>query len=113
VDPAGVLRKSPGRFILIHQKDFPLGEVRHLDVWAKVDRSKPLDRPTFLSLIRPEEFIEVGDGVMKVQDVIDAGVETGVQFLFVEQDHGRGKTEFELASRSLANLRSMRGLDWT
>jgi sugar phosphate isomerase/epimerase len=111
VDPAAVLRQHPGRFILIHQKDFPYSEARHLDLWTMLDRTKPLDRQAFSAVIRPEEFTEVGDGMIKIQDVVDAGVETGVPYILVEQDDGRGRTEFERVERSLTNMRKMRGLD--
>jgi sugar phosphate isomerase/epimerase len=112
VDPAELMRRHPGRFILIHQKDFPLLEVRHLDLWAKLDRSRLLDRATFESVVRPEEFIEIGDGILKVQDTIDAGSATGAGYILVEQDHGHGRSEFERVARSLSNLRRMRGLEW-
>jgi sugar phosphate isomerase/epimerase len=112
VDPAAVLRAHPGRFLFVHQKDFPFAEVRHLDLWAQLDRSAPLDRAAFEAAIRPEDFTEIGDGLMKVQDIVDASIEAGASHILVEQDHGRGKTEFERIARSMANMRRMRDLDW-
>jgi hypothetical protein len=47
---------------------------------------------------------------MKIQDIIDAGVEVGARYLLVEQDHVSGKTAFQSIARSIANLRKMRGL---
>ncbi len=112
VDPAAKIREYSGRVGMLHQKDFPISEARYLDVWARLDHNKPLDREGFESMQRPEEFIEIGDGMLKIEDIIDAGNEAGVSYLLVEQDYGRELTEFQRIQRSISNLRRMRGLDW-
>jgi sugar phosphate isomerase/epimerase len=112
VDPVAKIREYRDRVGMLHQKDFPISEARYLDVWARLNISEPLDREAFESMIRPAEFVEIGDGMMKVQDIIDAGNEAAVSYMLVEQDHGRELTEVERIERSIANLRKMRGLDW-
>lgn len=112
VDPARKIREYRGRIAAVHQKDFPFSEARYIDVWARLDRSRPLDRPGFDSVLRPEEFVEVGDGMMKIQEIIDACNDSGVDYLLVEQDHGRELTEVQRIARSMENLKKMRGIDW-
>ncbi|MBV9280378.1 MAG: hypothetical protein JOZ41_09890, partial [Chloroflexi bacterium] len=87
-------------------------QARTLDVWAFVDRGTPVDRAAFESAIDPQQFTELGTGMIKIQDVIDAGNEVGVDYLLVEQDHIVGSDEFESIAADRENLSRMRGLEW-
>ena len=49
--------------------------------------------------------------MIKVQDVIDAGNEFKIPYIFVEQDFTT-LTEIESINRSMYNFRKMRGLEW-
>jgi sugar phosphate isomerase/epimerase len=113
VDPARKIRQYGGRIGLVHQKDFPFSQARYIDMWARLDPDRPLDRAAFDSVLRDEEFVEIGDGMLKVQDIIDACNEAGVEYLLVEQDHGRELSEIERIARSMGNLRKMAGIEWT
>jgi sugar phosphate isomerase/epimerase len=112
LDPAEKIRQYKSRMCLLHEKDFPLSLVHELNAAAQVDPSKPVDDASFHATVKPEHFTEVGDGMIKVQDVIDAGNEAKVPYIFVEQDFIHNKTEFESISRSLANFKKMRGMEW-
>jgi sugar phosphate isomerase/epimerase len=111
VDPVEKIRTYGNRIGILHQKDYPLDQVRYLDVWTKLNRDKLVTAEERAGLKRDEEFTEIGDGIMKVQDIIDAGVDAGVSYMLVEQDAGHC-TEFEMVAKSLANLHVMHGLDW-
>jgi sugar phosphate isomerase/epimerase len=111
-DPAAVIREYGSRIGIIHQKDYPLKQARTLDVWAFIDRGTPVDRAAFESAIDPQQFTELGTGMIKIQDVIDAGNEVGVDYLLVEQDHIAGSDEFESIAADRENLSRMRGLEW-
>jgi sugar phosphate isomerase/epimerase len=112
IDPAEKIREYRQRVKVIHQKDFPFSQARYLDIWTEIDPSKPLDTVTFHKAIHPEHFTEIGDGMMKVQDIVDAGNEANARYLLVEQDHGRMASEFDRIARGLANLKKLAGLAW-
>ena len=111
LNPVEKIRQYGERIAIIHEKDFPFDQVQHLNAWAVLDQDVPLDVKGFLSQVKPEHFIEVGDGMIKIQDVIDAGNEFGVPYILVEQDYTRLR-ELESVARSMANFRKMRGLVW-
>lgn len=99
------------RIAVLHEKDFPLDMVDELNSWKVVDRTKLVDHAAFASTIKPEHFTEVGNGIIKIQDVIDAGNEYGIPYILVEQDHTK-LDEIESIKVSMANFKKMRGLEW-
>ena len=110
-DPAEKIRQYGSRIDLLHQKDFPLSQVQHMNLWTKVDKKVPLNYKTFHDPIKPEYFTEVGCGLIKIQDVIDAGNEYNIPYILIEQDHTT-LTEYESIRVSMANFKKMRGLEW-
>lgn len=108
-DPVEKLRQYGKRVVLIHQKDFPLSQIEHFCVWQTLDQSNPIDWEMFKSIKRSEYFTEVGDGVLKIQDIIDAGNELEIPLIFVEQDYTT-MTELQSIQRSMENFKRMRGL---
>lgn len=110
-DPAEKIRQYGDRINLLHQKDFPLAQVEHMNMWTKVDRDKPLDWDSFHSQVRPEFFTEVGNGMIKIQDVIDAGNEFNIPYILIEQDYTT-LPELESMNVSMGNFKKMRGLEW-
>ncbi len=109
LDPVSKIREYGDRIALIHEKDFPLDQVQHLNAWLQLNQDVPVDWAGFHGAIKPEHFIEVGDGIIKVQDVIDAGNEFKVPYILVEQDYTK-LDEIESIKRSMANFKRMRGL---
>ena len=110
-DPAEKIRQYGKRISLLHEKDFPLSQVEHMNMWTKVRRDVPLDWDSFHDTIRPEYFTEVGAGMIKIQDVIDAGNEFDVPYILIEQDFST-LPELESIKVSMANFKKMRGLEW-
>ena len=113
-DPAKTIRKygKTGRVDSLHAKDFPLSMCNHLNIWNKVDQDKPIKNwAEFRAPIAPEHFIEVGEGIVKIQDVIDAGNELNIPYIFVEQD-STVRDQIESVGISIANMKKMRGLEW-
>jgi sugar phosphate isomerase/epimerase len=110
LDPVAKIRQYGSRIAVIHEKDFPLSQVHNLNAWRKLDQDRPVDWKAFHDAVTPDEFIEVGDGIIKIQDVIDAGNEFGVPYILVEQDYTK-LDEIESINRSMANFRKMRDLD--
>jgi sugar phosphate isomerase/epimerase len=110
-DPAEKIRQYGRRINLLHQKDFPLKQVQNMNMWTKLDQNVPLDWDSFQAQIRPEYFTEVGNGLIKIQDVIDAGNEYNIPYILIEQDYST-LNEFESIKVSMENFRKMRGLEW-
>ena len=109
-DPISKIHQYKERIVSIHQKDFPLSQIDNFNVWKVLDQNKPIDWEMFQAIKNPDYFIEVGDGILKTQDVIDAGNECNIPIIFVEQDETT-MTEIKSIQRSMENFRKMRGLD--
>ena len=79
-DPARVLRRMAGRVPAIHVKD----------LWSLEERGR---------------FTAVGTGVVKVREAVQAAIETGVEWVVIEQDTLRNLTAFETITVGLLNLK--------
>ncbi len=110
VDPVEKIKQYGERISIIHEKDYPLSQVRNLNIWDIVSRDVPIDYHSFHDNLKPEQFTEVGDGIIKIQDVIDAGNELGIEYILVEQDYNT-IGEFPSIERSMTNFKKMRGLE--
>jgi sugar phosphate isomerase/epimerase len=110
-DPVEKIHQYGKRINLLHQKDFPLSQVQNMNMWTKLDRNIPLTWESFHDQIRPEYFTEVGKGLIKIQDVIDAGNEFNIPYILIEQDYSN-LTEFESIKVSMDNFKKMRDLEW-
>lgn len=110
-NPAEKIRQYGSRISLLHEKDFPFDRVDFMNSWSRIDRTKPVDKDTFDSTNCEDDFIEVGDGMIKIQDVIDAGNEFQIPYILVEQDFTK-LDELDSIKKSMSNFRKMRGLDW-
>ncbi len=110
-DPAKVIRKYGDRIDILHEKDFPLERIDYLNSWKNLDKTVPCNWDTFHATTCPDDFIEVGEGMIKVQDVIDAGNEFDIPYILVEQDYTK-LDELDSIKLSYNNFRKMRGLEW-
>jgi len=79
-DPARVLRRMARRVPAIHVKD----------LWSLEERGR---------------FTAVGTGVVKIREAVQAAIETGVEWVVIEQDTLRNLTAFETITVSLLNLK--------
>lgn len=109
VDPVSKIRQYGHRIAVIHEKDFPLNRIARLNAWQSLDPNVPVDWEGFHDTFSSDEFCEIGDGILKVQDVVDAGNEYGVPYILVEQDYTQ-MDEIDSIRRSMSNLRKLRGL---
>ena len=111
IDPVKMIHQYADRIALIHEKDFPLEKVDELNSWKVVDRKKIVTMEEFHSTVKPEHFTEVGNGMMKIQDIIDAGNEHNIPYMLVEQDYST-LDEIDSINVSMSNFKKMRGLEW-
>ena len=110
-DPVEKIRTYGNRIAYIHEKDFPLSKVNELNIWNILDQTKPINGEQYKNSYFPHQFIEVGDGIIKIQDVIDAGNDFNIPYILVEQDFTE-LDEIDSIKKSLANMKKMRGLEW-
>jgi sugar phosphate isomerase/epimerase len=111
-DPVRKLKQYGQRVELLHVKDYPFDQAKHIDLWAMIDQQTPVFPETFMNVARPDFFVELGDGMIKIQDIIDLGNELGIRYLFVEQDQTALASGMESIKRSFSNMKKMRGLEW-
>lgn len=111
LDPVSKIRQYGDRITMIHQKDFPIDQIRYADSWTMLDQNVLLDWDKFHSIIKPEFFIELGEGIIKIQDIIDAGNEFNIPYILIEQDYTK-HSEIESLKISIKNLKKIRDLSW-
>ncbi|WP_284646492.1 sugar phosphate isomerase/epimerase family protein [Paenibacillus silviterrae] len=100
-NPAMFIKKYAGRVSLIHLKDYRIGPV-NMDFLETGDMSK--FRENFHNII---QFAELGEGSLDFKSIIEAGLESGAQYFFVEQDDLYGSDPFECLRVSGDHLRAL------
>lgn len=85
LDPVDVIKQYAGRCPLIHMKDMP---------------------KDFTEMVRPARFAEVGEGSLDMEAIIAASMDSGAEWLIVEQDKCE-RPSLESAKMSVDNLRRM------
>jgi sugar phosphate isomerase/epimerase len=112
LDPVHVMRKYGRRVELLHLKDYPFGQARYIDAWSILDQKSPVLPESFNAIAQATYFIELGEGMVKIQDIIDQGNELNIPYLLVEQDNTSLPSEYHSIKLSLDNMRRMKGLSW-
>lgn len=113
-DPVTLIGRYGDRIASLHQKDFPRGYEDKLVLidkvdWARADRGRSLD-PVY-ELCADEEYVEIGEGIMDIQSILDAGSRfKNIRYVILEQDHSKLE-EFESIRRSKANFAAMQGIE--
>ncbi len=89
LDPIKVIKDYKGRVNIIHLKDYRIG---NLDLSALKTGDMKKFFTDFQNII---EFAELGQGNLDLKGIIEAGLESGVEYFFVEQDDTYGKDPME------------------
>jgi len=90
VDPVALMRRLGKRVTLVHQKDYAKGYDDEMDLTQKVRPGEYIDRSFYDRHENPETFVEIGTGIMDIQAIIDAGLDSGgLEYIILEQDHSR------------------------
>lgn len=105
-NPINVIKRFAGRVSLIHLKDYRIG---NMDVQEEdyKDMSKFMQK--FTNII---EFAGLGEGNLDIKGIIEAGVESGVQYFLIEQDDTYGRDPFDTLKTSADYLRKLGYGDW-
>lgn len=89
LNPVEVIKNYKGRVDIIHLKDYRIGAM-DLSFLEKGDMSKLFE--AFNNVV---EFAELGEGSLDFKSIIEAGIEAGVRYFFIEQDNTYGRDPFE------------------
>lgn len=92
------------RILYLHQKDLDKTAADHIIL--PVDNEHPGGKCS------PEDFTEIGTGIMDIQSIIDRGNANGVKYIILEQDHTKND---ELASirMSMESFSRFHGIELT
>jgi len=105
-NPINVIKRFAGRVSLIHLKDYRIGNMNVTDDDFK-DMSKFMQK--FTNII---EFAELGKGNLDIKGIIEAGVESGVEYFLIEQDDTYGRDPFDTLKDSGDYVRALGYGDW-
>lgn len=105
-NPVKIIREYKDRISLLHLKDYRIGSFEF----------KPEDLQDMAGFMNKFsniiEFAELGEGNLDIAAMMDAGLESGVQYFLVEQDDTYGRDPFECLEVSANHLRKIGYGDW-
>lgn len=101
-DPAAYIRKYAGRCPVVHLKDF-YKEGQVADMYQLIGTEAKEKKESTGKF----EFRPVGYGMQSVPDLLEAAVDSGAQYLVVEQDSSVGRTSFEAVAMSRNYLKTL------
>jgi len=110
-DPVTEMKVAGSRLRTIHIKDFS-----HTPPNLLIGKEDPISWETFGAnyqpgdVMTPEDFVEVGTGMMEIQAILDAANELGVEYAILEQDD-TARDIFDSIGDSLQNLKKYQGLE--
>ncbi|MCT2346139.1 sugar phosphate isomerase/epimerase [Niallia taxi] len=91
-NPIDVINRFAGRVALIHLKDYRVGQI---DLGDLKDMSNFMNK--FTGNI---EFAELGQGNLDIKGIMEAGMNSGVQYFLIEQDDTYGRNPFDCLRES-------------
>mgnify|MGYP001159362561 FL=1 len=105
-DPVAWLERLGDRCDLVHQKDIP-ASVQPVNVFETISDREPITMESFMPFAKPENFTEIGCGVMDIRGILDTLKKIGAaRYLFVEQDLTT-IGELESIARSYHNITAL------
>lgn len=100
INPAEYIRKYAGRCPVVHLKDYVCSVKDDATPYALIGQAekKNEDAPAFT-------FRPFGYGSQNVEEVLEAGIESGAEWFIIEQDSSIGRTPLEAAEMSIGTLK--------
>lgn len=105
-NPVEVIKRFAGRVSLIHLKDYRIG---HMDLTEEDYKDHSKFNQKFTNII---EFAELGEGNLNIKEIMEAGLESGVQYFLVEQDDTYGRDPFDCLQISANYLKEQGYAEW-
>ncbi|MDA8439337.1 MAG: TIM barrel protein [Propionibacterium sp.] len=100
-DPVRTLAKYAGLVDLVHLKDYRIGRLDPSVFEALRAGDHAPFTQAFAAVV---EFGEVGEGNLEWAEIIDRAIESGAQYLFIEQDQQYGRDPYDCLRTSRDNL---------
>ncbi|GAB2758527.1 sugar phosphate isomerase/epimerase family protein [Sinomonas soli] len=101
LDPVRTLEKYAGRTAMVHLKDYRIGALTD----EGIDAYEAGDFAAFMGHFKDVvQFAEVGEGNLDFASIVPKAMESGAEYLLVEQDQLYGRTVFEALTTSHDNL---------
>lgn len=110
-DPVEVIKRAGSRLRMIHQKDFSKTTDSPVNIFSVKDPNVLVTRDEFGGVHKPEDFCEVGTGIMDIQNIINAANEAGAEYVILEQDHTQ-LTQMESIKISMDSFKKYNGIEW-
>lgn len=100
-DPVRTLQKYSGVVDLIHLKDYRIGAIP-LEAYERMQAGdfSRFSRE-FSDVV---QFAEIGEGNLEWNEIIDTALDSGAQYLLIEQDKQYGRDPYDCLVRSRENL---------
>lgn len=116
VDPVQNIKKLGNKIKAFHCKDFPFNKLDTINIVKKLPEDilvswDNVEKFDCYKLITPDEFIEVGQGIIKWQDVVDAANEFNIPYMYIEQDFTVCKDIYESMQISKDYIVNIKGLE--
>ena len=104
IDPVKLLEDYSGKVALVHLKDYRIGpfDIKALE-FLKEGKHKEFTQ----SFVGSIQFAEVGEGTLDFKSIIPAAIDSGAEYLLVEQDDTYGVDPFKALETSAKNLKEM------
>lgn len=110
-DPVEVIKRAGSRLKLVHQKDFSKATDSPVNIWTVKDPEVIITRDTFGGAHKPEDFCEVGTGIMDIQSILNAANEVGAEYVILEQDYTQ-LSQLESVKISMDSFKKYSGIEW-
>lgn len=113
-DPITWMERYADRIILLHQKDFPEVSAQPLNLYdGVVDSGENIDMALFQDRKDPLCFVEIGTGMLPIQDIIDAAAKIpSLKYMILEQDHTQMNEIDSVRTSREAFKESFTGISW-
>ncbi|MBN9733797.1 Sugar phosphate isomerase/epimerase [Pseudonocardia sp. Ae168_Ps1] len=100
-DPVRTLQQYAGLVDLVHLKDYRIGELDPSAFDALADGDRAGFMRSFTDVV---QFAEVGEGNLDWAEIIDQSLDSGAEYLFIEQDQQYGRDPYDCLRTSRENL---------
>ncbi|MCM3115374.1 sugar phosphate isomerase/epimerase [Neobacillus sp. MER 74] len=111
-DPIKLMEKYKDRLVLLHQKDFPKESPQPIVMYnGIIDANREITYPLFEETKNPLCFIEVGTGIMPIQEIINTAAKApNLEYILLEQDHTQ-LNEIESIQQSMKGFQKYTGVE--
>lgn len=110
-DPIEVINRIGSRLRMIHQKDFSKTTDSPVNLWTVKDPKGVITWETFGGAHKPEDFCEIGTGIMDIQSILNAANGVGAEYVILEQDATQLEP-MESIKISMENFKKYQGIAW-